>query len=540
MNDELLAKAARSTALLIALLAVIDPALTSIRTSRPEVAVLTSGAADTALARQVAARLSDSFTLLRVPFPGVAATVVVGARVPDGAHQISGTVFGVLPDVSGSQVILKRVDAPSIAAVDARVSVSSVLEVRGARARQIELSLLANGNVVDRVTRSIQSDTQPIELPLSFVPTAAGAVTLRVNAQLVGALERVSAEVVVDVREQKWAVLFFDPRPSWMSTFVRRAVERDSRFAVTSRVVTSSNVSTDAGKPPGTLYDPAVMELYDAIVVGAPESMGERDVQGLERFLRRRGGSVVLLFDGNRRGAYERLAPIGAFSNTSNSRGTVIAGAETDSVAMRATEWMWPVQLPAGAQVLAWSDAHSARASSRHPLVWSTSAGAGRVVISGALDSWKFRDPAQSGFEKFWQQTIAMAAQASADAIELRVPTAPVRPGAAVPVQLTSRVAALAQATSTSAVRSTASVQLETPDGKVMVRVWPTATPGEFAGTLNAPMQPGTFRISASADGASATMPMVVSGSSHTGNAEEADVLAAWVAGKGGAVIAAN
>lgn len=535
-----MAKAARAIALLIALLAVIDPALTSNRRSRPDVSVVASSAADSALAREVAAHLSGSFTVLRAPFAGVSATVVAGARVPDDIGQLTGTAFAVLPPTSGVQLTLTRLDAPSRATVDARVAVSSVLEVRGARGKQLELSLLADGNVVDRVTRAIQLDTLRAELPLSFVPTSQGAVTLRVEARIAGATEHVSSDVVVDVRVEKWAVLFFDPRPSWMSTFVRRAVERDTRFAVTSRVVTSSNVSTDAGRPPATLYDPAVMEVYDAIVVGAPEALTERDVQGLERFLRRRGGTLVLLFDGNRRGAYERLAPIGAFSNTSNSRGTIVAGVGTDSIAMRATEWMWPAQLPAGAEVLASSDAHAVAPSIRHPLVWSTSAGAGRVVVSGALDSWKFRDAAQSGFEKFWQQTMAMAAQASARAIELRVPNVPVPPGTAVAVKLTSRAAALSELTPTASIRSTAAVHLEASNGQSMVRVWPTATPGEFAGTLNAPTQPGTYRISASADGAAATAPLIVSANIGSGNAAEADVLTAWVAGRGGEVIAAN
>jgi len=540
VNEQLLAKAARSIALLIAVFAVIDPALTSERASRPDIAVLSSSTADSGLARQVAARLAGSFTVLRVPFAGAAATVIVGASVPIDAANLSGVAFGVRPNRLGPLITLAAVDVPAMAAVDARVAVATHLQVRGGRNRQFEVSLLANGNVVDRVTRRVEVDTQHIDLPLSFVPTATGAVTLRVDAQFVGTTNRVSVDAVVDVREQRWAVLFFDPRPSWMSTFVRRAVERDARFAVTSRVVTSSAISRDAGNPPASLYDPALMELYDAIVVGAPESLGERDVQGLERFLRRRGGSVVLLFDGNRRGTYERLVPVGAFANTSHSAGTVIAGAATDSVAMRATEWMWPAQLPAGAEVLAFSDAHSPAAGTRHPLVWFMSAGAGRVVISGALDSWKFRDPAQSGFETFWQQTIALAAQSSASAIELRVPRSTVRPGETVPVRLTSRVAALMELTAVGAVRSTASAYLEAPAGRSMFRVWPTATPGAFTGTLNAPMQPGLYRITASADGATVTAPLVVSAGSQSPGIGDADVLAAWVAANGGQVVSAE
>ena len=81
-----------------------------------------------------------------------------------------------------------------------------------------------------------------------------------------------AADVLIDVREQRWAILFYDPRPSWMSTFVRRAIARDPRFAVTSRVVTSRNISTDAGQPPASLDDLATLELFDVGWLPAPRN----------------------------------------------------------------------------------------------------------------------------------------------------------------------------------------------------------------------------------------------------------------------------
>jgi len=86
-------------------------------------------------------------------------------------------------------------------------------------------------------------------------PVGVGAAALRVVATLSGTADSAAADMVVDVRDARWSVLFFDPRPSWQSTFVRRAIERDPRFVVTSRVVTSRNVSVDAGEPPSRLDD---------------------------------------------------------------------------------------------------------------------------------------------------------------------------------------------------------------------------------------------------------------------------------------------
>lgn len=543
MNDALVGKIGRTVALLIAALAVIDPALTSNRGARSEISVVPSTVGDSALSRLVSAKLSRSYSVLSVPFAGSAANVVVGNQIPADKSEYRAPTFAVVPDSSKESVAVTRVDAPKLAAVDARVLVNATVHTRAPRGKKIELSLLANGSVVDRKTISVDSMSSMSAVPLSFVPAVPGAVTLRVAANVEGSSVVSKGDVVTEVRARKWSVLFFDPRPSWMSTFVRRAVERDTRFAVTSRVVTSTNLSTDAGRPPAALYDAAVMELYDAIVVGAPASISARDAEGLDRFLRRRGGTVVLLFDENKRGAYERFAPVGTFTSTSNSAGVSIAGANTDSIALRATEWMWPVQLPAGAQVLASSIRGAAKENTteaNRPLVWSVSAGAGRVIVSGALDSWKYRDESQSSFETFWQQTIGEAANSAVPAVEIDVPNTPQLPGARVPVRVTSRTAALAESQQSGAVNSTVAVQLETPAGSKLIRVWPTASPGEFRGEFTAPSSLGTFVVSAVADGARDNAPVVVDSSASVAREHARDALSAWVAGKGGEVILEN
>ena len=530
----------RTIAVVIALLAAIDPALTSNRASKPEISVLAVNAhSDSALARRVAERLSRSFSVLNVPYAASAATVLVGSHVSANATSMAGPVFAVTPDIVESSAAVENVLVPAIAAVDARVPVTAVMHVQKANGKQVELRLLSNGSVVDRVTRTVTSDDARIEVPLSYVTTAAGAATLRVTANVKGSADSASADAVIDVREQKWTVLFFDARPSWMSTFVRRAVERDPRMAATSRIVTSTNVSTDAGRPPATLDDPTVIELYDAIVVGAPEALGERDAQGLESFLRRRGGSVVLLFDGNKSGKYERLAEFTTFTNTANSQPAIISDVGGDSIAMRTTEWMWPDRLPTGATVLAWTNAKNSNLSARRPIVWVVPAGAGRVIVSGALDAWKFRDDAQSGFEKFWQQTIGAAAGSAAPAIEIEFAPRPFEPGSEVEISVTSRDAALAELRTGAPVRAELAVALVTDSGRSPLRLWPKGTPGSFRGTFRAPQQPGTYSVIAAANGSSASRPLVVAREVRAGNSSERGVLAAFTSAHGGTVVAA-
>jgi hypothetical protein len=59
----------------------------------------------------------------------------------------------------------------------------------------------------------------------------------------------------------------FDARPSWNSTFVRRALEDDARFAVGYRSRIAPAVS--AGTPNGRL-DAAVLDTVAAVIVGGP------------------------------------------------------------------------------------------------------------------------------------------------------------------------------------------------------------------------------------------------------------------------------
>lgn len=528
----------RSIAVAIAVLAVIDPAVTSQRSTKPEVVVLSVNAAsDSALNRRVSAQLAKDFTVMHTPLAAAAATVLVGSHLPTGFHSSSAQrMFAVVPTGASEVANIELVVVPQHVALDTRVPVSARVRVRGARGQSVQARLLANGVIVDRATGQSEGDSAIMTMPLLFVPTVVGAVSLRVEVRVGSGDHFVAADALVNVQNEKWAVLFFDPRPSWMSTFVRRAVERDTRFVVTSRVVTSTNVSTDAGRPPATLDDPSISDLYNAIVVGAPESLGERDIQGLDQFLRWRGGSVVLLFDANKSGRYERLADMGTFTATANSQGAQIADASGDSLAMRATEWMWPVRLPAGATVLAWNERVAAAAP--QPIVYAVSAGAGRVIVSGALDAWKFRDTERSGFERFWQRTVAAAAIDAAPAVDVELSEALVRPSSEVVVTVTERRASLATLRAGASTRATASALLEHGDGTAaVVRLWPTGTPGVLRGTVTAPNEPGTYRVAASAEGGTTRAPLQVATDARPPNPTEIELLRAVAVANGGELV---
>ena len=99
-------------------------------------------------------------------------------------------------------------------------------------------------------------------------------------------------DIGVDVAVTRSTVLVFDARPSWSSTFVRRAIEDDRRFAVGYRARLAPALS--AGTANGRL-DVAALDLASTVVIGGVDALTASDVALLEQFVRVRGGTLVLL-----------------------------------------------------------------------------------------------------------------------------------------------------------------------------------------------------------------------------------------------------
>jgi hypothetical protein len=521
--------ALRCAAIVIALAGAFDPAVTSDRIGRPSIAVVAADAGDSALADRVASSLAKRFAVSRASSSAVDASIIVGDRLPQDALDFPAhmPVLAVNSDRDG-RALLESVSAPATAPSGSRVPVDISLRATGGRGRTIDVTLRAGALVVDRMSRVVATDDETITAGLGFVPPAAGAAPLRVSAAFRGSRDTAFADVVVDVRDQRWSVLFFDSRPSWMSTFVRRAVERDARFVIASRVVTSRGVSTDAGRPPARLDDLAPLKLFDAVVVGSPESLTDRDVAGLEAFMRRRGGTVVLLFDRRASGPIDRLTNVDAWSADSGSRPISIR-ASGDTAGLRATEWAFPRRLPIGASSVALTSGARVDSLDGRAALWRLPVGLGRLIVSGALDSWRYRDRAASSFDRFWQTMIADAASESPSPIDVAIASPASRPGDRTSVRVSIRDVATSS-------RTTVTASLRSISGETVapVRLWPSGTPGELEGELLVPEKPGAYRVAVTGDGARVDAPVIVTSNARHPSPDDRDLLAAWVASRGG------
>jgi hypothetical protein len=327
-----------------------------------------------------------------------------------------------------------------------------------------------------------------------------------------------------------------------MSTFVRRALEDDTRFVVSSRTITSKTVATATVGSPVRLGDTASLARYKAIIVGAPEALATDDVVGLERYLRERAGAVVLLMDSadelNARGtrAVDRLSGVSTWTVRTSAKPAAIKAASADAPAIEASEVATPDRLPPGADAMATISTPSDGTTSH--AVWRTAIGAGRVVVSGALDSWRFRSSKSSTFDRFWRETIADATAASPGAIEISIDRPLVASGDATTARIVLTDAALA--TDRARVDASVSATIDGPGGSIPVRAWPEGPAGRFTIALSPQSTPGTYRVTVASGTDRANAEWIVAPTVTVASPDERRLVEAWAQTHGGRVVSTN
>lgn len=524
--------ALRLAALLIAVIAVFDPAIRSSRSSRPMVSiVMNDPTRDRALADRVASDLDRDFAVVRGPLDAASGTVIVGDGVPDDAVTLSSPVFAVTPARVVPSVRLLAVEAPATSPMNARIPVAVRAVVTGARGRQLGLQLRAGGVLADQRRQLVDSDSFSLRLTFGLVPVAVGALPLSAIATIEGTSIADSMASVVESRDARDSVLFFDPRPSWASSFVRRAVERDTRFVVASRVVTSRGVSNTEGTAPASLRDAESLGRYATIVVGSPEELTAADASALDGFMRGRGGRVVLLMDRRATGAVDRLTGVATWHAVRLPAATAFADSSGYG-ALRSQEIAWPSLLPPASTIHA---ANIARDSLIRAIVWSIPVGAGRLLVSGALDAWHYRDPATSAFDAFWTSTIAELSAGAPQPLEVSFGRPVLAPGDEGSVRVLVREAALARNAASSV---EVSATLTSGTESTMVRLWPEAQPGVFAGTFTAPTAAGPYRLVVSSGAARTERSLLVDAAARPSSRDDHAFVAAFASSRGGFAVA--
>jgi hypothetical protein len=465
----------RAAAIVIAIAALIDPVWTASQPPLRELIAidLTAGAADAVVAALRAA--APRWQIVQRP--------VTASRLPCGTHErcvaiADGSIDAGVPADAGalSMIAVRRAGSPNIAL---RSAVVSPGHATAAGAARIELSrtgaiastavrILDGAAVVGAATHRWPEDgTASIEV--SWWPIAAGARAIRIEAVPADGETTVIdnlLEVGVAVAANPSRVLVFDARPSWHSTFVRRALEEDARFAVEYRARIAPTVS--AGTPNASL-DVRVLEATEAVVVGGPDALSASDVALLDRYVSKRGGSLILLPERRPDGPVARFFGDGWVEQ--------LTPAPQAIGPLRATEILRTDRSPIAGEVLG--------RSGKSASIVVVPSGHGRVFISGAMDAWRYRDLDNSAFDRFWRSLIAEASSAG-EALQLSLASPLGARGERMPFTLRHRSLDVR-----SAIEARVSVRCgDAPSTSLSasvpapVRVWPSGALDEFTGEI--------------------------------------------------------
>jgi len=206
-----------------------------------------------------------------------------------------------------------------------------------------------------------------------------------------------------------------------------------------------------------------------------------------------------------------------------------------------ASEISWPVRFPANAHIIAKTSRNPKHSASDVPAVWRTAVGAGRLVISGALDAWRFRD--RSGFDGFWRDLIAETAESSRPPMGIRLSNNTPRPGEQIDVSATARDVALQEPNTARPSQTTVVGTLASSDATsqpTTFHVWPGDGVGDLRGVIRAPDTPGVYQLSVSADGMTTTAPFVVIADASHPTPDDRDLVTIWTQARGGRALPAN
>jgi hypothetical protein len=499
----------RAAAIAIAIAGAIDPAVTLSGAGRARIAIV-AAPEGTAIRGRLVADLSGTYDIAPQITSDAAAAVVIGDRYPDEPVPDGLLVSTVtLPRPATTAVRIARVDAPGEIPIATAIHLDVELEAHGTAGQTSDVVAVIDGLEAGGGShRWTQGETRahvPIEavpvgeppylvqVRLKPDPTKASVASGEASEGPVGSgFSRAytnAADVLVNVRRTPFRVEFFDPRPSWASTFLRRALEADARFQVAAIGFTSRGVSTTTGGAV-PLADPRI-DAFDILVTGGLDRLSAADTRALDRFMRERGGTVVVVPDQRvDPGAARDLIAMPDVAERlleQPAKLTVTAPAAS----LQASELLVFPATPPGLQTLARVPG-SDRAGGA--VVVSVPRGDGRLVISGAMDAWRFRAADNGSFDRFWQATIAGLALDVPPPIALSVDPPLLRPGE------TGHVIVRVQAHDAPV---SASV-----DGEQAIRLLPDAEAGVYRGRFVAGNSAGrsTIRVQAGALSVSKTM----------------------------------
>lgn len=482
------------------------------------IAIAIAAAVDPAIARRVAAPLSVSFQLPRASNPGYRLATETRARVQaslddrivvDGPHDPVATiavgdaepvrsgaapVFVIAPPAAAA-VRVEGITVPHSVATGQAAPVRIALHASELSGRRSSVALQLGGTRIESVEHEWTSDDERFEQAFSLAVPRPGVHRVRAIVETEG-LQNAVADAVVVVRDRPLRVLVYEPRPSWPVTFVRRTLEGDAIFSIVSTSHSSRSAATRAGEAPRSLTA-LDLDAFDTLILGGLDELPDADWRAAERFVSDRGGTLLLLPDRQVRDQVTRRFDLPQVEEALLEHPAAAEG----SAGLKGAEFLLTAPGAGGFRTLA-SIRHGQQ---NRPTVIAAPFGAGTVILSGALDAWRYRGDREGQFDRFWRGLVADAALSAPPRIDVTLTPGIARPDDPIVVRATVRgtefISGKAGPVDASLIREDGS--------RDPVRLWPGPRPGAFETTIAAPSS-GTHIIEVALPGTTSAIPLVV------------------------------
>jgi len=497
---------ARLLAVAIAVAAALDPAVPMPGFARPAVRV-------DAGASPVAASLAGAgFQINTGAEP--AATVIAGDRMASpSALPPNSWILDMSPRPPNVQILSARTAARRLPGQ--AVDVEATFAGDGVSGRKTGFVLEDGGIPVARVEHQWKADRERWTAHLDYLVPAQGSGRLRVRAEPFdgeSSGDDNAADVAIPALRGPLRTLVVEAAVTWPALFVRRALEGEPAFSVSTVQRATKSVATRAGAPPPSLTRPS-LEPYEVVIVGGPGNLASADLDALRWFIEVRGGIVILV-------------PDAAPGNRDSPGFLIRLFGNRDSPGFQARTLDSPVRVGPDLLVAELAIAQNLPPDVRtiatdpegHVVVFARRVGAGGVVFSGALDAWRHRAGQDDGYARFWRRLVASAAASVPPALAVEATPAIIRPGDRVTVTARLRDTELPVGGRVELAGVRATAVSPSARAEEAIRLWPTAEPGVFTGewrarawgavnvTVTAADRRGDVTLTAATDAASARL----------------------------------
>ncbi len=338
---------------------------------------------------------------------GADLVVVAGAPGPV-LESLKGAPAVLAVEVDDDAPRIEEVSVPPRVPVGLRTDVSVAVGGLPAGADRVSVTLVdrASGHEQGRVEREWSGSADGrLRVAVPWVASREGPQILRVVARTTGSTPQASApaDVSVAVVSNRVRVHVLEARPSWSARFARLALAAAPGVTVRTEVRPAPGLTVTRESAPraGSGEEPEA----DVILVGGLEALSSADVGRLERAARDRGRAVVLVADeAPGGGSWQRLWP--------DAVGDVRSAPRLRTVDVGGHPWMvreyLTMRVSTSVRALAYFTPDAS------PAIAGRSLGAGRVILVGALDAWRWRDEPGVSYAHGWQ---ALVHRLAADAV---------------------------------------------------------------------------------------------------------------------------